>query len=114
MKKRIIFTLALLFSLPVSVSAHTADSEDSGFTHMMGDYMSGGFCGVSSWGWIGPILMIIFWALVILGAVFFAKWLTGQFRDGKGKKSAIDILEERYAKGEINKEEFENKKKDLS
>ena len=64
--------------------------------------------------------MSIFWILIIVGLVLFAKWL---IYDAKGEKfciqrhsdsRAIDLLKERYARGEIDKEEFEEKKKDLS
>jgi len=68
--------------------------------------------GMMGWGWI---LMIIFWALVIIGVIFLIMWLAGrsQTNRGRGPDSALEILRERYAKGEINKEEFEQKKRDL-
>jgi putative membrane protein len=59
----------------------------------------------------------IFWILIIVGIVFLIRWLIDQGRTNKkmlsGEKSALEILKRRYAKGEINKEEFEQKKKDL-
>ena len=72
------------------------------------------------WGWgmgFGGIFMILFWALIILGVVALAKWLLsagdsrGGFR-GPGK-SALDILKERYARGEINREQYEQMRRDL-
>jgi len=66
------------------------------------------------WGWgIGMMaMMFLFWALVIVGLIVGIRWLLGQ---GKATRSdsALEILRQRYARGEINKEEFESKKKDL-
>lgn len=65
-------------------------------------------------GWFGMIFMFIFWGLIIWGIVVFIKWLANHSSKTQEKeKSVLDILKERYAKGEINKEEFEEKKKDL-
>lgn len=63
-------------------------------------------------GWFGlmPLLMILFWALVIYGAIVL-------FRKSSHKDNGnrpIDIIKERYAKGEITKEQFESMKKDLN
>jgi putative membrane protein len=68
------------------------------------------------WGWLGILLMVIVWALVILGIVALVRWLwtAGPRRPAGHAESPLDILKSRYAKGEINKEEFEQKKKDLS
>ncbi|OGP66249.1 MAG: hypothetical protein A2169_12755 [Deltaproteobacteria bacterium RBG_13_47_9] len=67
------------------------------------------------WGWwgMGWIFMIIFWGLIILGLIFFVRWLVRMAKTTQIEESALDILKKRYARGEINKEEFEQKKKDL-
>ncbi len=62
--------------------------------------------------------MMIFGVLVIIGMIFFIKWLAslsrGHMSYEKPHDSALEILRQRYARGEINKEEFEQKKKDLA
>jgi putative membrane protein len=68
------------------------------------------------YGWgmgFGWIFMILFWALVIMGIVFLIKLVSGREKGEKKEETALDILKKRYAKGEIGREEFEDKKKDL-
>jgi putative membrane protein len=63
--------------------------------------------GIMAWG--GPIVMIIFW--IILFILLFRRLL--QPGSSAAQESALDILKKRYARGEIDKEEFEAKKRDL-
>lgn len=66
------------------------------------------------WHGYGGGMMWIFWILIILALVWFAAIATR--RGGispRKEKSALEILKERYAKGEIDREEFEQKQKDL-
>ena len=67
-------------------------------------------------GFGGGIMMLLFWVAVIFFIVWVAKEVGGKNseRNDLRSKSALDILKERYAKGEIDKKEFEEKKKDLT
>lgn len=65
-------------------------------------------------GFFGGGFMWIFWLLLVIAIVWIIKAAaTGGNSMGR-QKSALDILKERYARGEINQETFEQKKKDLS
>ena len=67
---------------------------------------------------INEIIMIfgvlIFWIPIIILSCLSIKYLINRNKiQGCGGKSALDIAKERYAKGEITKEEFEEIKKTL-
>jgi putative membrane protein len=65
-----------------------------------------------AWGFGMMFMMILFWGLIIVGVLLAIRWLAGQGKETR-TDSALEILRQRYARGEINKEEFEAKKKDL-
>jgi putative membrane protein len=59
------------------------------------------------------LFMLLFWGAVIVGIVLSIRWLIGPGKTSQSD-SALEILRQRYARGEINKNEFEAKKRDLS
>ena len=73
--------------------------------------MIGGWSGLGLLGWIP---MLLFWILLILGVVALFRNLGDSTRNNDKQRSPLDILKERYAKGEIDKKEFEQIKKDLA
>ena len=78
---------------------------------MMGPGMIG-----FGWGWFMPVFMVLFWGLVVWGIIALVRGLGGCCVPSQqgNKESALDILRNRYAKGEVDREEFEAKKKDLT
>ena len=74
------------------------------------------FHDMSQWGMgFGWVFMLLFWVLVVVGIAAVIKLLIGTPRSGDTPppKTARQVLEERYARGEIDREEFEQKKRDL-
>ena len=70
----------------------------------------------NSMGWwmiLNIIGMVVFWGGVIVLVIWAVKKLS-QRGGGGESRGALDILKERYARGEINKEQFEQMKKDLA
>ena len=66
----------------------------------------------------GPIMMIAVLATIIIVVVLLIRWLGGTSylppSYSRPEKTALDILKERFARGEIEKQEFEEKKRLLS
>lgn len=75
--------------------------------------------GWSPFMWIMPIMMFVFWILIIVGVVFLVRWLIESSKTSGGThprigEHPVDILKKRYANGEITKEQFDQMKKDLT
>jgi len=63
---------------------------------------------------LGFIFIVLFWGLVIYGIIHFIKWNASTQNHNKDEDRSTQILKERYAKGEIDKGQFEQMKKDLN
>ena len=105
---------AAIALLPVAAWAQTSpDLDRYGWgSHMMG--WGGGWFGMI----FGPIFMILVLALVIAIAVLLVRWLGGPWQAAaphhpSPARSPLDILKERFAHGEIDKEEFEERRRIL-
>ena len=74
--------------------------------------------GWGGWGGMGWG-MLLFWGLLVVAVIGLLRWLTGTTpsapeppHEAPGP-GALDILAQRYARGEIDREEFEQKRRDL-
>lgn len=75
------------------------------------------------WGWghffLGPVMMIAVIAVVVVLAVLIVRWLSGGTSQvearlqAPGGKTPLDILQERFARGEIDKDEYEDRRRVL-
>jgi len=70
--------------------------------------------GYGMMGYGGMFFGLLFWIIIILLAYLLIRWFVEQNKTRRyEEKSALDIAKERYAKGEITEEEFEEMKKRL-
>ena len=102
-----LFTMAIAVTTPTLASAQPGPGYEQ---HMM-SWGGGGYGMI-----LGPIFMILVLAVVIAVAVLLVRWLGGSW-DGQNQTppapTALDILKERYARGEIDKEEYEERRRIL-
>ena len=96
-----IFSIFILSTLSFFACAPGPNSPTGNWGHMMGYGYGGGF-----------MWLIV---LVLVGVVIYFWFQVSKSKgsDGSIIETPLDILKKRYAKGEIDKEEFDRKKKDL-
>ena len=69
-------------------------------------------CGWMPMMGLGLLFMMLFWVFVIAGVIYIVRWLMGQGIASRPETS-LDILKNRYARGEISKQEFDEMKQAL-
>lgn len=84
---------------------------------MGGRNMMGGYWGSPMMGFAGGLGMLMFWALVIGGIVWLVATVSrSQSQTGAPRpagEAPLDVLKRRYAAGEINKEQFDEMRRNL-
>ncbi len=79
--------------------------------------MMGGYGGYGGWGF--GLIHMVFWVVILIAVVAGVVWFTRSMAGtppphAAGRRSAgLDVLEERYARGEINRDEYLQKKQDI-
>ena len=69
-------------------------------------FESGGFMA------LGGSWMVLWWILIIVGIVAFVRWI-GRTDSPRQNQGALEIIQERYARGEIDQQEFQKKMREL-
>ena len=79
---------------------------------MMGAWTGWGGFGIGA-GWL---FMLLFWGVVIFEIVGVVRWLysPGSHASLLGQNPALDTLRQRYARGEIGRDEYEQMRRDLA
>lgn len=94
-------------ALVLALSSAAAAAAQAGFRE----------CGAYMWrgGWfVGPIMMVLFLAVIVGVIVLLVRWLSGAgaaSSEPRREQRALDILKERFARGEIDKDEYDERRK---
>ncbi len=70
--------------------------------------------GMNGWGYaLMSVSMVLFWGVVILGIVALVRYLTRSSQPDAGadarRRTAEDVLSERFARGEIDEQEYHSR-----
>lgn len=76
----------------------------------MHDWMGWGWGGM----WFGPLFMLAALAVLVAFVVVLVRWLGGDRAVPSAPRTARDILDERYARGEIDREEYLKRRDDMA
>ena len=110
MRRLSLWGAGLFAALSVPMLAWAGQVGEAGYGH-------GQMWGHGWGGWIfGPLMMIVFIALIVGVVVLVVRWLGGVGggpAQGAKPRAALEILEERFARGEIDKDEFEDRRRAL-
>jgi putative membrane protein len=105
-----IATMVAAFAAPASAQPYGSG--------MMGGWGSGMMGG---WGYGGyGVLHMVFWVLILIAIIFGVVWLvrtvatSGTLGASARRSAGLDVLEERYSRGEINRDEYLQKKRDIA
>jgi len=96
------FTVAAVWSASAAFADQRSDGP-WGYNHMM---WGGGF------GMGGGLMMLVFWGIIIFLIVIAVRWFTVGKPESR-EPDALDILKQRFARGEIDEEEFQKRKNTL-
>ena len=84
-----------------------------------GQYEHAGMWGGGHGMWFGPVVMIAFVVVAVVTVILLVLWIGGERPipdrrpESDAARTPLDVLKMRYAKGEIDKHEFEERKRTL-
>ncbi len=115
----IILVVSVLFLAGGLLYREFIPSGYDGYGYGYGGHMMNGMSGIGGIGGLGMGgLMLVFWGLVLFGLILMINWLLtairNEKRDDASSCDALDILKSRYARGEIDHDQYEQMRRELS
>ena len=75
--------------------------------------MMWGYGGTGSWMWFGPMTMLVVAGLIVGGLTMVLRTWWAPTRSHAESTPALDILDSRYAQGEITRDEYQRMRQEL-
>ncbi|MDY7082871.1 MAG: SHOCT domain-containing protein [Halobacteria archaeon] len=104
----------LTYLATIPTLAHPVNGTEAWHHHGMGDggWMAGGWMG-GGMGWFGMIMMLVWVIILVVVPLAFLYWLFTRSGHRRKDDRAMQVLREQYARGEIDEDEFEERRSRL-